>query len=614
MQTAPLLRRVVRLGLLLTVALVTIGQILRPGLNQDVRYVIGVVHTAAAAGIPWTEVWAHRPMAARGIVAALAAVSPGDVWVQEAAFRAWCVLLAAGAAVLLWRGLSRWSRPRVARWTAVAAGAALAWAPGWDFAEPEWFAAVLAVASTGLALWVPTAAMTAASGEPASTQKVTAQRPDSVPTRRRSRLAPSLSVFLCGTPGKQSPPATRDWSALVAGFLLGCVVLLKFTTAATALAALVVILVIDRTRALRTALVTVVATIALFMLTVLIEPREWQWLRDMPALNPGATAEALPKVLEGLTNSAIVSPASLVGLVAAGWLLSRGGRERLVGWAALAVFALLTVPFLVQQQTFLYHLAALPVAAAAVGGAVAAHAPRLPLALPVTGVLGLLVGVGLFAIGPRTRSANWWVGAAAVALVLAIGVGMVAFDHASAGLGRQQAGPDKDGTRLGRERPNPVVTVLIAITCLAPLLVTVSPRTTYSFSLAHNRTTPANNLDQTLTADRWDAVGAVLPKDAPVVYLSFSAPYWLGNPTPCHYVSPTFLQRARGPQAESIAETASYADNLECLSDPSVTAVVIESGWFNLDQARPDIRAALRTNFDCDEATEVEGLVICPRR
>ncbi|WP_432558951.1 hypothetical protein [Granulicoccus sp. GXG6511] len=559
MHPASLTRRVVQLALVLAVALITIGQILRPGLNQDVRYVIGVLDSAGAAGVPWTEVWAHRPMAARGVVALLAALSPGEFWVQEVAFRTWCVAFAAGAAVVLWRGVRGWSTPRVALWSALAVGAALAWAPGWDFAEPEWFAAVLAVAAIGLALWAaPTAPAEGAAA----------------PLRHSAR-----------------------WQPAAAGLLLGLVVLLKFTTAATALAALLVILVVDRDRAIRAAIFTGLSATGLLALTVLLEPREWQWIGDMPTLNPGFSAGALPKVVEGLVNSAIVSPATLVGLVAIGWLLLNGGRDRRVGFAALAVLVVLTVPFLVQQQNFLYHLAGLPMAAAGLTGAVAARCRRLPSALPITAILGLLSSVGVFAIGPRTRSANWWVGAAVVAAVLVIGLALLARRRRARGVGRA------------------ATVLLIAVACLAPLVVTASPRTAYSFSLAHNRTTPADNLGHALAgADRRERVRAVLPGDDRVVYLSFAAPYWVGNPSPCAYVSPTFLQRAHGQHSGAIAATTSYAENLACLDDPSVQAIVIEPGWFDLDRARPEVRAGLRANFDCGRRIDVEDLVICPRR
>lgn len=563
MQPAPLSRRVAHVALGLALALVTLGQILRPGINQDVRYVVGALHSGGAAGLAWTEIWAHRPLAARGVIALLSAVAPGEFWAQEVMIRVWCVLLAAGAAVLLWRGLRGWCTPRVAGWTAVATGAALAWAPGWDFAEPEWFAAALSVAAVGLALHRPAGA------------------------RLGVGAAPN------GTDDRPEPPLGA--AAVVAGVLLGLVVLLKFTTTATAVGALLVLAVVDRRRAITVGFVAALASSGLFALTMLLEPHEWQWLVDMPTLNPGFTISALPRVAEGLVNSLVVSPVTLAGLVATGWLL-RDRRTRRWGLLALVGLAILTVPFVAQQQGFLYHLAAVPVAAAGLAAAVAAHAGRVPPALPVTGTLGLTAGVGLFALGPRTRADNWEVAAAAVAFVLVVGVGLLAL-------------------RRGAPGPGVVTTVLIAAACLAPLLVTVSPRTAYSFSLAHNRTTPADNRAQAVAGpDRAAAVRRVLPGEERVVYLSFSAPYWVRNPTPCRYVSPTFLQRAGGDRTGDIAATPSYAENLACLGAPDVQAVVIEPDWFNVDRARPGVRAALLRHFDCGRRVEVDSWVICPSR
>ncbi|MDO5498995.1 MAG: hypothetical protein Q4F67_04855, partial [Propionibacteriaceae bacterium] len=368
---------------MVALVLVTIGQVLRPGVNQDVRYVLGALDTAGAAGRGWTEVWAHRPLTSRAVMAVLDAVTPGEFFVREAVVRGWCVVIAVGAAVVLWRGLRRRCTPRVAAWTSIAVGAALAWAPGWDFAEPEWFAAALAVAAVGLALWRP-----------------------------RGDAADN--------------PGAPVWATPAAGILLAIVVGLKFTTGATALAALIVITALDKDRGARTTFATVLAAPALFAATVLAEAREWQWLREMPTLNPDFGSGTLAELAEGLVNALVVSPITIVAVVAIGWLLTQGSTGRRAALIAFVVLGVLTAPFLIQQQNFLYHLAAVPVASAAVTAAVAAHADRIPLALPVTGVAGLLAGAGLFAaMGPRTRSQNWWVAAVVVTIVLVIGLGLV---------------------------------------------------------------------------------------------------------------------------------------------------------------------------------------------
>lgn len=541
-RTSPLLRILLGCG----VALVTLWQVIVPGVNHDVRYVVGATGATAGFGLSWAETWAHRPLMARLITTGLADLSPGVFWVREIGLRAWSVLLAATAAWLLWRGLSQVLDARIAGWVGLATGAALAWAPGWDFAEPEWYATALAVAAIGLGL-------------------------------------------------------RRGAGPWLAGVLLAAVVLVKFTTAATALVALAVLIALPAERESSTprdrwitGLVAGAMTPLLFGLTVVIESREWQWLLDMPALNPEFRITAVPALTEGLVNSLVVAPITIVAVVAAGWLASAGGATaRRTALLALGCLAVLAVPFVVQQQNFLYHLTAVPVGAAALVAGVAAGSPRLPVALPWTGVLALSAGVGLFGLEPRTRDQYWWVATGAVGLVLVTGLLLAAL------------------------RPTrPATSVLVALACLAPLLVTVSPRTAYSFSLAHHRTTAASNLDQARTGpERRAAAHRRVPPDTPVVYLSFAEPYWLGNPTPCRYASPTFLQRAGPAVADEVARTRSYAENLACLSDPAADAVVIETGWFNLDRVRPEVRAAVEDNFDCARAwLDAGGLMVCPRR
>lgn len=546
------IRRATHLAVATAVGLVTLVQILLPGLNQDVRYVLGALSTTGAAGQSWTEVWAHRPLVARGTIALLDALSPGQFVVEETFLRAWSVVIAAGAAAVLWRGLVHRVDRAVAGWSALAVGAALAWAPGWDFAEPEWYAAALAVAAIGLAVgW---------------------------------RFGP-----------------------LGAGVLLALVVAMKYTTVTTALAALLIVLALDRRCGRRTALAAGAATVFLLAFTVLISPREWQWLQDMPLLNPGFRLTAVPPVFEGMVNSLVVSPITIVGLVAIVGLLLRGGRGALLGLFSLVVLALLVAPFMIQQQNFLYHLSALPVAAAGLVAAIAARSPVLPIGLPLAGALGLLGGAGVFVLGPRTRDQNWWIADIVIATSLAAGL-IALLIQLRRGL------PATQGAERPARRARGLT--LIALACLAPLVVTLSPRTAYSFSLAHNRVTAATNHAQAEAGpDRRARAHAALPGDTPVVYLSFSAPYWLGYPTPCRYASPTFLQRGVGARADAIAQTRSFTENLACLDDQAARAVVIEPGWFDVGRVRPPVRAAIERNFDCAQpAYENDGWLICPRR
>ncbi|WP_425310040.1 hypothetical protein AADG42_15140 [Ammonicoccus fulvus] len=546
------IRRLTHLAVAAAVGLVTIVQILRPAVNQDVRYVLGALATTGAAGQSWIEVWAHRPLVARGTIALFDALSPGEFLVEETLLRAWSVALAAGAAVVLWRGLVRRVDRAAAGWSALAVGAALAWAPGWDFAEPEWYAAALAVAAIGLAVgW------------------------------RRGPIG--------------------------AGVLLGLVVAMKYTTVTTALAALLIVLALDRSRGLATALVTAASTVIVLAGAVLVSPHEWQWLRDMPLLNPGFRFTAVPQVIEGMVNSLVVSPITIVALVAIVGLLLRGGQGARLGLLAVAILALLVAPFMIQQQNFLYHLSALPVAAAGLVAALAARSPVLPIGLPLAGLLGLVGGVGLFALGPRTRDQNWWI--ADIVIAVALAAGLIALL-----IQLRRGMPAAQGAERPARRSRGLT--LIALACLAPLVVTLSPRTAYSFSLAHNRVTAGDNHAQAEAGpDRRARAHAALPGNTPVVYLSFSAPYWLGYPTPCRYASPTFLQRAVGARAEAVAQSPSFSENLACLDDQAARAVVVEPGWFDVDRVRPEVRSALERNFDCaDPAYADDGWLICRRR
>ncbi|WP_144009670.1 hypothetical protein [Enemella evansiae] len=535
--------------------LITAVQVVRPGINQDVRYVLGGLQVTAGAGLGWSETWVHRPLLSRGLMALIGALSPGEYWTEEIMVRLVSILLAVCAGVLLYRSLRRWAGVRGAEWIGLAATAALAWAPGWDFAEPEWYAAALAVLAIGVAL-----------------------------ARDRSR-------FL---------------GPLLAGLLLAVVVLLKFTTAATALAAILLLAALDRRLALRTAVVTAVGTLTLFGITIAVEPREWQWLQDMPALNPPLTAAALAASGKGLVNELVVSPIIVVALVAQVWLWHRGGSHRRWALGNLLVMAILTVPFLVQHQNFLYHLAALPVFSAVSVATIAHRAIRagdgVPIALPITAALGFAVSCLLFVPGTSFRTRNSWLALAGELAVVAVGVLLVYW--------QPSAFREIFSERISSGRG------WMAMCCLLPLVVTLSPRATYSFSLAHRTVTPAVNLTAAkyagATAER---VHHVLPPDSQVIYLAFNTQWVLRNPTPCRYASPTFLQRATGKQAAAIEATQSFAENLACLSNPRARYVVIEESWFDVEKANPLVTAALANNFDCERRIwAADGLVICPRR
>ncbi|NNG18321.1 hypothetical protein HJ590_01795 [Naumannella sp. ID2617S] len=540
--------------LITLVCLVTVIQVVRPGINQDVRYVLGALQTTRAGGLEWYEVWVHRPFFSRGLMWAIDQLSPTHYWSEEILVRLWSMVIAGLAAASLAVGLRRWAGVRGAEWIGLATFGGLAWAPGWDFAEPEWYAVALAALAIGVALLADHGIL---------------------------------------------PP-------IAAGILLAVVVLLKFTTAPTALAALLLLAAIDTRLARLTALVTLLATVALFVLTVLAEPHEWQWLMDLPRLNPPLSVGALLGSGKGLVNALVVSPITIVALVAQVWLWQRGGGHRRWALWNLALMALLVLPFVVQHQNFLYHLAALPVFSAVSVATIAHRAVRIgegvPVALPTTAALAFGMSTLLFVPGNEFRGRSTWLALAAVLVVLAVGVGLVWW--------QPSVFRDRWRDRISTGRG------WMAMACLLPLLVTLSPRAAYSFSLAHRTVTPAVNLAEAkhagATAER---AHRVLAPDVPVVYLAFGTPWVLGNPTPCRYASPTFLQRAVGRQAARVEGTRSFAENLDCLSDPRAGAAVIELDWFDPATANPRVAAALAQNFDCQRRLwSADGLWICPRR
>ncbi|GAB3699374.1 hypothetical protein [Mariniluteicoccus flavus] len=541
------LPRAAWIGLLAALALATAWQCWRVGVNQDVRQVAGVLRGARAGGFGVADAWAHRPLASRLVMGALGLALPSDPVGADRVLRVVCSLLAALAAAVLGHGLRGPLGRQGAGFVALAVGAALVVAPAWDFAEPEWFAAVGAAAAIGVAF----------------------------------ALGPRTGAGL-------------------AGVLLAGVGLLKYTTVTVAVVAVACVWVLDHRRGRWLALATGAATVALFGVSLLVSPHEWQWLRDMPLLNPPLTGATALRVVEGWSNHVLVSPLTLVGITALTDLAFRGrARLALAGLAGLIVLA---VPFAVQHQGFLYHLAPLPVFAAgataallALGVAAPSGAARVHRTWLAVAVGGTVIGVLVFAAGPRTRDGLWWIGLALTVVAIVLPVVAVF------------AGNAWDRASGGRMLPLAVAPLL-----LVPLLVALSPRTAYSVSMAHDRVTPAVNRQQAVDARALAGrVAAVVPPDAPVVHLGFNTPWQLPNPSTCRYVSPTFLQRA---SLRGVRASASFRENLACLDDPRARFAVIEKGWFDLDRVPAPVAEAVRRNFPCARPVYEDATVrVCGR-
>lgn len=523
-------------------AVITLLRCGTAGLNQDARFVLG----ALSAGWSPMTTWTHRPLVFRLLMSPFAGWGPNP-W-SEAAIRVILVALVLGASVTLARGLvGHTPRPRV---VAVATGAALAWAPGWDFAEPEWFATVFAVAALGLGL--------------------------------RDR------------PGDGQ--ATQRLCAAFAPVLLALAVLVKYTTAPIAVVAVLVVWWRrGRTRGALLALQGVAVTGIGSVLTILGSGPEYQWLAQMSLLNPSFDPHQWRAMVQGFANLPLVAPIVAVGVAIVPSLVRQRPRTAAAVVGAVAVLAL---PFVVQQQNFLYHLAPIAVFCAGVVTAVIVD-PDLAIPRRAAAVCGLglvpVVAV-LWAFPAPTRNAHWELALLAVLAVI-VGSWLVTSPRVTRALPLPRLGRH---IRLGST----------ALTCLAllPLGSPLVPWVTYSYSLAHRETTDLANRAMARPL-HISGVGS----DSTVVYLSFSGPYRMGNPSACPYVSPTWLQRSA--QHPEVVQTSSFATNLACLSAPDAEFLIVETDWFDPATANPVVTRSIEANYLCDMPVgTTEGFIACARR
>ncbi|WP_236790061.1 hypothetical protein [Amycolatopsis sp. GM8] len=394
-------------------------------------------------------------------------------------------------------------------------------------------------------------------------------------------------------------PRKLWFSALLGGFLLALTVLVKYTTLPAALLAIGVVLVADRRRALAMTVAAIPLGGALFGLAVLVEPREWRWLGEFSTLNGASPLGGAPLDFTDLWrtvgNEALLAPLFALLPVSALVLFRvvRGWWPVLLALGIAGVFG----ATMLQAQWFQYHLdALLPLAAGLWALAIArwyTEYGRPPWTLVlVTAVLA----VGLPVVDAKSQAFRiayatqvYWV--LAVALVLALVVAAIE--------------PARGG------RPLFFVPALAAVAALA---VPIWPSSPYSFDFGWSEST---NADRVRFADQMTAqaaeVHAVIGADTPVLYLTFGdVNYFLGNPTPCRYPSPTFLQR--GMRIPDVRTVVSYGENAECLADPAPRYLVVDPSWFDLGMLEPDLATRIRQTYDCDNAIRADPLVICPRR
>lgn len=482
-------------------------------------------------------VFVHRPLAYRLFLA------PATFVPSEAVIRLAALVLVALVALWLRAALRRPEATLVA----AAVGLALALAPNWDFLQPEWLAAVLGTAAVAGGLW----------------------------------------------------PQRRWLSALLGGLGVALAVLVKYTTAPTALLAIGVVLLADRRRALAMTVAAAPIGAALFGLAVLAEPREWRWFHEFSVLNGASPLNGgkLDFVDLGRTvvNEALQNPLFALLPVSVVVLL----RLHRGWWVLLLVLGVLAVctTTLLQAQWFQYHLTPLlPLAAGvwalAIARWCATHGHPPWTLVGVTAVLA--VAEPLAAARPETwRTAQqvpvYW--ALAVVVLLACLVAAVE--------------PVRGGRGLF------AVPVLVAVAALA---VQTWPSSPYSFDFGSADTRNSDRVDRTnrLTtqlAGVRDRIGA----DTEVLYLAFGdIAYFLGNPTPCRYPSPTFLQRST--YLAGVRELASYAENAACLTDPRVRYLVRAPDWFVVDGLEPRLAQAIRDTYDCSAPLRTDDVEVCPRR
>ncbi|MEU6852276.1 hypothetical protein ABZ901_20420 [Actinacidiphila alni] len=528
------------------------------GLNHDVRYVLGGMRASGRGGIPASGTFVHRPLAYRWLLSWLDHLTAGPVAVREAWIRLLVIAVTAAVAWWLRSGLARRLPRREATAVAGAVGLALLFAPAWDFLQPEWVAVLLAVA--GLA----------------------------------AALGPR-----------------RTWLAAGAGgVLIALVVLVKYTTAPTALLPLGALWVLDRRRALLTTAVAVVATPAGFALAIAVQPREWRWFNELSALNPdtpvqhGLRAADLHAMATTVGVEALMNPVVAL-LPAAVVLLARGSASRAGrwGWPLLTAAGVAGVlaALVVQGQWFQYHLAALPVTAAALCALAVARRPAPSL-------LGgaLLLGVAVPLLSGQSWSWRHAHETAAYALVWTVVLGTLV----GAALPGRRA-PRFAEVRGTAGRYVPAAALLLA------LAIPVWPTTPYSYDTRHSTFTALERARTRHELSHWmDGVRDRIGADTPVTYVAFGDNnYLLGNPTHCRYPTPDFLQRTRYDR--SITGQVSYRENLRCLDDPASRYALLDTFWFPLGQVAPQAAARIRARFDCDRpvaALPAFHLVVCPRR
>ncbi len=538
----------------------------RLDLNGDVAYVLGGLEVRGGGLGAAVGTFVHRPLLYRLVLgtldsaANLLGLHPDNRFTYELVVRLLADAGVVAAAILLFKGLAPRLDIRQAAAVAIAVGVALVAAPNWDFLQPEWLATVFVVLAVASAL-IP----------------------------------------------------RRD---LVAGFLAGgfavAAVATKLATAPYAPIALLLIALVDRRRALL-ATTGALAWGVLWLVSLLLMPTERQWLLDMARLNPasplqeGLTSGDLHRTLGALLSKAALSPA-IVWLPAATVALAatlRGWRGITLAAAVGACVLLAVATMVVQGAFYLYHLALLPVLAAAIGGLVVARwiglAPRTMAAtLILVGLTGISCAL-LLAQGASWRSAHF---ALSGRLLLGLGLGAAV---TTAALVMRQSASDR---RIGPGRWVSAAAVLAVSLVLAPVL---GPTEAWALSPKQTSATNRSWVEGSASGQaRLGALSRQIGRRTPVLYLAYgTVAYFMGNPTDCPYPSPLFLKTAN---RNFVRDFASYRDNRACLSATNARWLITEPDWLDPATLPDDVRSLLDTRFDCADGIRAGDVIACPRR
>jgi hypothetical protein len=525
-------------------------------LNADVQYVLGGLSVSDAG---WSDTFVHRPLAYRGVLAAINALAGTAAPVAdrpiafETAVRGlgWVAALAAGVA--LWLGLRRHLGPIVAAGCGAAASLALMLAPQWDVLQGEWLAALLAIAGVGATL---------------------------LPRR----------LVVGGVAG---------------GLLLALAAGMKLATVFLVPAAVVGIALLDPGRARALLVGTAAWGVALIAVT-LAHPTEWRWTVEMAALNAGTATSLAASVADasvGLVEKAIGSPVMLVAPAAAVMVvrLEPAARRRRVGLALVVIGVLALAPMLAQARWTPYHAAALPVGAAilVVGAGMSwwLRTGRPPWLLAV-GIAAVSVASTLLLGSDRDVRLGWSAAARWVSVLVAVILALLA--------SREPAEPEPN--RSGR----PAAMLLIGLAALLAFVPAAAPASAWSLAVRGSARTNASWTEASLQRrDEMRELSDAIGRDTLVLYLAYGdIPYHMGNPTACRYPSPLWL--ASGTSHTFVREMWSYEDNLRCIHDTSADRVVIQPGWVFGGSQTGDLRVALR-RFDCEGPISAAGIRTCSR-